>query len=253
MKRQFSSSRHEVIYKKMLELNSLKENNLQVSNQSNDISAQIESEYLMELNRYIMLLDSNRENHAYRQISSHRKWIGSIIVFGKKVVRKFLKWYIEPITIQQTKFNNAVTPSIGRLTELVTKLIEKNEYYKSELDLIKQQYESKITEVKGELNTLINESNHSISSLSNELIMLQNDNANLVKQLTLSEGRNDELLQRLSELEQKFDEQKALSTNNFTNIFEYVEKNEKISEKLINVGILEESNNVFENDLCTIR
>jgi len=45
--------------------------------------------------------------------------------FGKRVVRKFLKWYIEPICFQQTEFNNAVTPSIGRLTEIVRELLNR--------------------------------------------------------------------------------------------------------------------------------
>lgn len=46
-------------------------------------------------------------------ITSHRKIIGKFIVFGKKVVRYCLKWYIDPIVEQQNEFNGSVTASIN--------------------------------------------------------------------------------------------------------------------------------------------
>ncbi|WP_155985912.1 FkbM family methyltransferase [Paenibacillus gorillae] len=37
-----------------------------------------------------------------------------------------MKWYIEPITHQQTDFNNAVVPAVGRITELVRGISNNN-------------------------------------------------------------------------------------------------------------------------------
>lgn len=48
-------------------------------------------------------------------ITSHRKWTGRLIVFGKKVVRKFLRWYINPLVDQQREFNGSVTRSLNLL------------------------------------------------------------------------------------------------------------------------------------------
>ena len=79
--------------------------------------------YIEEISQNIMAMESTRENIAHRNIYSHRKFIGKFIVFGKKVTRKLLKWYIDPVCYQQTRFNNAVVPSIGRLTEIQAEIL----------------------------------------------------------------------------------------------------------------------------------
>ena len=73
-----------------------------------------ESQYVQEITNHIISMDKNRENYAYRNLSSSNR----LKKFVKKAIRKMLKWYIEPICFQQTDFNNAATSCIGRLTEL---------------------------------------------------------------------------------------------------------------------------------------
>lgn len=80
--------------------------------------AQQIEQYFSELDRCLRKMDVNRENYAFRHIYSCRAVIGKFIVFAKRVVRKCLKWYIEPICNQQTEFNNSTTPAIGRLCQL---------------------------------------------------------------------------------------------------------------------------------------
>lgn len=95
--------------------------------------------YIDEIIGRIASMERTRENYAFRNIYSCRKYIGPIIVFCKRVVRKILKWYIEPICFQQTEFNNAVTPAIGRLCELQNFTIKKqNEIHKA-VDVYKEQ------------------------------------------------------------------------------------------------------------------
>lgn len=53
------------------------------------------------------------EIHYYRPIYSCRKFIGRAIVFGKRVVRKLLKFLIEPLVGEQTNFNSAVTQTLN--------------------------------------------------------------------------------------------------------------------------------------------
>ena len=52
-------------------------------------------------------------------ITSHRKTIGKLIVFGKKAVRKILRWYINPPIDQQREFNGSVTRSLNVVNELL--------------------------------------------------------------------------------------------------------------------------------------
>jgi len=72
-------------------------------------------------------------------ITSHRKTVGSLIVFGKKTVRKFLRWYINPPIDQQREFNGSVTRSLnvtGDLLHSYAKEIEQNRV--NVLELIEQ-------------------------------------------------------------------------------------------------------------------
>ncbi|MEX1029321.1 MAG: FkbM family methyltransferase [Paenibacillaceae bacterium] len=118
----FSSVEHEVIFNKLKDALGSEVNNISVEQSATPSGP---NTYLSEIHGYIKEMTNTRENNAYRYLDSPRKIIGPVIVFSKKVIRKLLKWYIEPITFQQTRFNNAVTPAIGRTTELITELINK--------------------------------------------------------------------------------------------------------------------------------
>jgi len=52
----------------------------------------------------IRAVNSQWEISAEMPITSHRKVIGSLIVFGKKVVRKLLRWYVAPVADQSRQF-----------------------------------------------------------------------------------------------------------------------------------------------------
>lgn len=83
------------------------------------------AQYMAEICQSLETMEATRENLAFRPIYSCRRFIGQLIVFIKRIVRKCLKWYLEPVCFQQTDFNNAVTPTIGRLTELQNLSLEK--------------------------------------------------------------------------------------------------------------------------------
>lgn len=104
-----------------------------------------------EIIKHISTMERTRENYAYRRIYSCRKIIGGLIVFFKRVIRKILKWYIEPICFQQTEFNNAVTPAIGRLCEIQQRAISQQTLIREEVDRNQQQLEAQI---KGLLKTM---------------------------------------------------------------------------------------------------
>lgn len=54
-------------------------------------------------------------------ITSHRKITGKFIVFGKKLLRKLLRWYIDPIIERQIEYNMSTDRSLSILAELAQK------------------------------------------------------------------------------------------------------------------------------------
>ncbi|MCM1082008.1 MAG: FkbM family methyltransferase [Clostridium sp.] len=112
----FDSVEEEIIYNKLIKYSNTKQSDNIITTPA------CSNDHLSEIYRLIPELERTRENVARRPITSHRKFIGGIIVFLKKVVRKLTKFYVEPIALQQTEFNNTVTPIIGRMTQAVAEI-----------------------------------------------------------------------------------------------------------------------------------
>ena len=200
----FNSIEHEVIYKKLREIAANKNENVYLPD--NSLNDDGFDQYFKELQQYINIMSRNRENYAYRHIFSHRKVLGPVIVFAKKIMRKFLKWYIEPITFQQTDFNNAVTPAIGRLTELVARYDKENNYtqeqianYNDMLEGISRKQEilqQKVIELE-RLNEIqaqqIIYANQQLKKL-NELEILNSGDASIFEKKTYSQSGEDSIL-----------------------------------------------------------
>ena len=53
----------------------------------------------------ISMMDESRTVLAYRDISSTRKGVGKLITFVKKVIRKMVCFYVEPLVDDQNRFN----------------------------------------------------------------------------------------------------------------------------------------------------
>lgn len=69
-------------------------------------------------------------------ITSHRKITGKFIVFTKKVIRKLLRWYIEPLAKSQTDFNAYVTRTLNAVWSIIQKQSSINEQINHKLKLI---------------------------------------------------------------------------------------------------------------------
>lgn len=128
--REFRNIEEEIIFKKLMA------NRLQQDGASDRPQREIDlsdCEDVMDVDRVvrcisdlgdlIVSLKETSENYAYRPLFSDVKVIGKGIIFVKKVIRKLLKWYIEPICFQQTVFNNAVTHSIEQISKLQAELV----------------------------------------------------------------------------------------------------------------------------------
>ncbi|OLN32164.1 class I SAM-dependent methyltransferase [Desulfosporosinus metallidurans] len=72
------------------------------------------------LNECVRENNQNWDVNPVWPITSHRKVIGPIMVFGKRIVRKLLSWYVARPWQQQFVFNSSVTRSINELVKLIT-------------------------------------------------------------------------------------------------------------------------------------
>jgi hypothetical protein len=60
-----------------------------------------------------------------RPLRSTRPVVGGAIVFGKRVVRRLLAWYVAPIAQDQTRFNLAILRELRALEQRVARLEER--------------------------------------------------------------------------------------------------------------------------------
>lgn len=59
-------------------------------------------------------MDESRTIIAYRDLSSTRKGIGPIITFFKKIMRKLVCFYVEPLVDDQNRFNELTTITMAQ-------------------------------------------------------------------------------------------------------------------------------------------
>jgi ubiquinone biosynthesis protein UbiJ len=116
-------------------------------------------------------------------ITSHRKTIGRFIVFGKRALRKVLRWYINPLFDQQREFNGSVTRSLNVISELLHNYageIEKNrisiENLNERLDALQRENNELLHNYNGE----IEKTRISIENLNERLDTLQRENNELL-------------------------------------------------------------------------
>lgn len=176
--------------------------------------AQQIEQYFSELDRCLRKMDVNRENYAFRHIYSCRAVIGKFIVFAKRVVRKCLKWYIEPICNQQTEFNNSTTPAIGRLCQLQRISLDTIQHHTGKLntlDEVEAQHTSQITELQQEhsgITKQLGEMQNDQYGMLQEVQGLQQRQGNLTEQISLLEQEKYILQTQIQQLKDSLEEQR---------------------------------------------
>lgn len=129
---------------------------------------------LSEYESHLYVLNKNWHYSAHRDISSHRKGIGQVIIFFKKLYRKTIKWYISPIVEDQVEFNanvvktfNLLQNQVMKLNELINK-VEKQVGIAEVQDSHKTSSKEAIIEIQNQLESLrlqINNKDSKIASL----------------------------------------------------------------------------------------
>lgn len=129
-------------------------------------------------------------------ITSHRKIIGKLIVFGKKVMRKFLRWYINPIINKQQSFNISATKNLNAISKLIQGLLDE----RNELVIRIQEMERLFANQEGRLHkveVLTNEAVKKLEELSTEYNIDKNRN---VQEMQM---QGDEVFNHIAAIKQK--------------------------------------------------
>lgn len=196
-------------------------------------------------------------------LRSHRKFIGKFIIFGKKVVRKLLRWYIEPIVEQQNRFNGSITASINALynnevvtNEFIRSAIAKNSLMNSECNILKNQDNSL------RLNDLEKEFAKKIEELEQrfiEKVELYSQNIETISNTFENEKRileqeNSELIQQINDLKGEILTLEEKLHNNLKNEMKLFEENSKLIQQVNDLRgeistLKEELHNDIENEM----
>lgn len=149
----------------------------------------------------------NNENwliNPEKIITSHRKIIGKFIVFGKKIVRKFLRWYINPIVDEQNNFNGSVTRCINEIYNSLLVV----EHSISEYKKAYQEIENKNKTLHNKLIELKNKLNDASGDFEDKAILFNNKTSELENKLnSIREYFKKEMdlyENKLSEFDEKF-------------------------------------------------
>lgn len=151
-------------------------------------------------------------------ITSHRKYTGRFIVLGKRIVRKFLKWLIDPLVEQQREFNNGIFEIINILKDITSNINsridgsnrEEKYFYETLLRLLTY-YEASVSEVEKKVSMLLYENKEELEKVNNMLVeqwhSLADDIENCKNQTkklkSLSDSKIQETEKRLLKIDNK--------------------------------------------------
>jgi|GEM_PF-182895 len=247
--KKFDSIEEKVIYEKLTsQLNEqatdirVRGNVQQFGNLSDgSLNSEKISAYVSEIGNNIDTLEQTRANTSYRLILSNRRVLGSLIVFIKRIIRRCLGWYIEPVCTQQTGFNNAVTPAVGRLTEIQCELLSAFNTLNNEYNHIRDNSNN----MKEKVVTLEDNTNH----IQGKVVALEDCTNNI--QTIMS--RDYQLLQSLElnarQIENRISELERLQSIANTNLNETNAKLHQLND--LELGIFKDDKNNFFNKRTT--
>jgi hypothetical protein len=98
---------------------------------TNEVEIMRNDKALLEINKKLeIFIDDMRnlkDNHACKSIAPSRKHFNRLIIFFKRIMRKLIRWYVEPMTERQTLFNNAAVSYMHEISSLNVLLIKRIE------------------------------------------------------------------------------------------------------------------------------
>lgn len=159
-----------------------------VKDNNQNINNKVDCEIKFDLGLNDLYNDRSYNNDVWnitaeRTIHSHRKFTGRFIVFGKKVVRKFLRWYIDPVTKDQSAFNGSVTRCINEIYNKFIIVENSFKFFASKYESFKKEYNELINDInckQTELSSVTEELNNKYVQLNNVTEELNNKYKELI-------------------------------------------------------------------------
>lgn len=121
-----------------------------------------------KLNSHIEQMAISADNRAFRAITSHRPFLGPVIVLAKRIVRKLLKWYVEPICNQQSDFNHNAVACIKDFQKFKDKIelfLKENTVLENEQKKEVQNLRQQLEDCRKDVLLLKNEQNEKMQEL----------------------------------------------------------------------------------------
>ncbi len=103
-----------------------------------------------------------------RPITSHRRIIGRFIVFGKKVLRKISRWYINPIVEAQNKFNGEITAALNEICNKLITLEGNSEMLQAEISESNQRLSDLIYQKEMEYKRQLEETEQQLKAIKKQ-------------------------------------------------------------------------------------
>lgn len=129
----------------------------------------------------LIAIEENMNNSSIKPLS-HSGFIGAIKTFFKKVIRKLIKFYIEPFATQQTQFNFATYKELDRNAKENLILSNKIKYLENESLMNKIESENNNEKTDLLINTMNNIS-RKYDELNNNVMLLNKENTFLKDEL----------------------------------------------------------------------
>ncbi|WP_394884859.1 methyltransferase domain-containing protein [Clostridium butyricum] len=221
-----------------LKIRKFSEENMGVlKNNKNMEESNIESNYtemcrnLEDVNRYYYI-------DSYRPIKSHRKIIGKVIILYKKITRKLLKWYINPIVKDQNLYNSYNTKVLNATKCTIENLKRKTGEIHQVNDKVNQ-VDNKVSKVSDKINQVDSKVNDFYKKLeeNNEKVIKSIKNELYVEfyRSLISKNNHDENLRIYENIISK------------TNDFRFIKEAIKEFESKVSVELAKEKKNKKKN------
>lgn len=141
---------------------------------ANNIDYCFHEKELREIIDHIHIIGTNP---AFRPILTHRKKFQRTIVFIKRLIRKLVKWYVEPITDQQSDFNQSTVMLTSRIIDEIRDLANYLQNIATVTNGISS-YETSINsmhEIIQNLQVLNHQKDQQITNLANRIKALERE------------------------------------------------------------------------------
>ncbi|SFS84566.1 class I SAM-dependent methyltransferase [Paenibacillus sp. 453mf] len=103
---------------------------------------------LRALHEKVDILNRSWNTNPEFNITSHRKYLGPIIVKGKKLIRKLLRWYINPYASGQNEFNANLTRTVNELFSQYMTVCKQFELNEANYSSIQAELENKNEQIR---------------------------------------------------------------------------------------------------------